>query len=377
MAGPAAHKVLIVGGGIGGLSAAVAMRGASLEVDIVEINPDWSVYGVGIIQPGNAIRALDALGLGEKVVAAGFPMEGSRFHDAAGNTLADLTFDRVAGERYPPHNGITRTRLHQILTEAVKEVGADVRLGVTVASLDQGDDGVEVDFSDGGSGRYDLVVGADGINSLVRELAFDPGLRPEPTGQVVWRYNVRRPPEVDGLWMFAGTDGKAGAVPLAPDLMYVLLVEEPPDGQTKVPNERLAAVMRERLAEFGGVIADAREEIVDNDGVVLRPVQSIFVPAPWHRGAVVLIGDAAHATSPHVGQGAAMAIEDAVVLAEEVASGDDLEPALDAFEARRYDRCRTVHEISMQIGTWELERNHEADFAGLTMQSTELTAEPI
>jgi 2-polyprenyl-6-methoxyphenol hydroxylase-like FAD-dependent oxidoreductase len=377
MAGPAARKILIVGGGIGGLSAALAMRKAGLEVDIVEINPDWSVYGVGIIQPGNAIRALDALGLGEEVIEAGFPMDGSRFHDAAGNVLADLTFERVAGERYPPHNGITRTRLHQILTEAVKEAGADVRLGVTVSGLDQGADAVEVEFSDGSSGRYELMVGADGINSRVRELVFDPGLKPEPTGQVVWRYNVHRPAEVDGLWMFAGTDGKAGAVPLAPDLMYILLVEEPPPGESRVPDKRLAEVMRERLAEFGGVIADAREEIVDDDGVVLRAVQSVFVPAPWHRGRVVLIGDAAHATSPHVGQGAAMAIEDAVVLGEEVASRDDLEAALGAFEARRFDRCRAIHEISMQIGTWELERKHDADFAGLTMRSTELTAEPI
>jgi 2-polyprenyl-6-methoxyphenol hydroxylase-like FAD-dependent oxidoreductase len=105
-------------------------------------------------------------------------------------------------------------------------------------------------------------------------------------------------------------------------------------------------------------------------------VLAVFVEAPWYRGRVVLIGDAAHATSPHVGQGAAMAIEDALVLAEEV-TGRPLEEALERFMERRFERCKVVSDISRQIGRWEIERRHDADFAGLTQRSVMVTAEPI
>jgi 2-polyprenyl-6-methoxyphenol hydroxylase-like FAD-dependent oxidoreductase len=369
--------VLVVGGGIGGLSATLALRRAGVEVDVVEINPEWSVYGVGIIQPGNALRALDALGLAQTVIDQGFPMEGSRFHLADGTLLASVPMGRVAGPQYPPMNGITRSRLHVILTDAVKASGADVRLGVTVDGLDDGEDGVHVTFSDGTHGDYDLVVGADGIHSKIRSLVFGEQIEAEYTGQVCWRVNVPRPPEVEGIWMFAGTNGKAGCVPLAPDLAYLLLIEEPPEGEQYVPDDRLAVTMRERLAEFGGIIGELRDAHINRDeDVVLRSVLAVFVDRPWHRGRVVLIGDAAHATSPHVGQGAAMAIEDALVLAEETTSRP-LPEALDRFMERRYERCKVVSDISRQIGRWEIERRHDADFAGLTHRSVVVTAEPI
>jgi 2-polyprenyl-6-methoxyphenol hydroxylase-like FAD-dependent oxidoreductase len=356
------------------LSATLALRRRAVDVDVAEINPAWSVYGVGIIQPGNALRALDALGLARDAIDQGFAMEGSRFHLADGTLLADLPFHRVAGPEYPPMNGITRSRLHVLLTDAVKASGAEVHLGLTVDEIDGG----QVTFSDGSTGDYDLVVGADGIHSRVRALALGAEIQPEYTGQVCWRVNVPRPPEVDGLWMFAGSNGKAGCVPLAPDLAYLLLIEEPPPGGERVPDDALAATMRERLSEFGGVIGRLRDEHVHRDeDVVLRSVLSVFVDAPWYRDRVVLIGDAAHATSPHVGQGAAMAIEDALVLAEEVTADRSLKDALDRFMARRFERCKFVCDVSRQIGRWEVQRKHDADFAGLTRQSVMVTAQPI
>jgi 2-polyprenyl-6-methoxyphenol hydroxylase-like FAD-dependent oxidoreductase len=367
-------RALVVGGGIGGLSATLALRRRGVDVDVAEINPEWSVYGVGIIQPGNALRALDALGLAQDAIAQGFPMEGSRFHLANGTVLADLPGHRVAGPEYPPMNGITRSRLHVLLTDAVKASGADVRLGVTVDAVGGG----HVAFSDGSVGDYDLVVGADGIHSRVRSLVFGEDLQAEWTGQVCWRINVPRPPELSGIWMFMGTDGKAGLVPLAPDLAYMLLIEQPPPGGERVPDDRLAATLRERLAEFGGVIGHLRDEhVVRDEDVVLRSVMAVFVERPWYRDRVVLIGDAAHATSPHVGQGAAMAIEDALVLAEEVTGDGPLDAALERFMERRYERCKVVCDISRQIGTWEIERRYDADFAGLTRESIMVTAEPI
>jgi 2-polyprenyl-6-methoxyphenol hydroxylase-like FAD-dependent oxidoreductase len=369
-------RVLVVGGGIGGLSTAIALRQRDVAVEVVEINPKWDVYGVGIIQPGNAIRALDQLGLAEHAVRQGFAMKGSRFHDSGGNVLGEVPALDLLGPKYPPMNGITRPRLHAIFQEAVRGSGADIRLGVTVESV--GED-AEVAFSDGSWGRYDLVVGADGIHSSVRSLVFPDAPEPEYTGQVVWRYNVPRPEGQETLDMFVGSNGKAGFVPLAPDLMYILYIEAVPAEAVKMPEERLAEIFRERLAEFGGPVADVRDRyITDPAQVVVRPVESLLVPKPWHRGRVVLAGDAAHASSPHVGQGGAMAMEDGIVLAEEVTSGD-VDTALERYVERRYPRCREIWEISRQIGTWEVEHTPppEADFVGLTMRSVHVTAAPV
>jgi 2-polyprenyl-6-methoxyphenol hydroxylase-like FAD-dependent oxidoreductase len=375
---PAASKVLIVGGGIGGLSSAIALTARGIEVEIVEQNPKWDVYGVGIIQPGNAMRALHALGLLEEALAAGFAMDGDRFFLADGTQLSDSDFPRVVGPEYPGINGITRPRLHEILTGAVKRSGAKVTLGHRLASLNEHQEGIDVELTDGSSGRYDLVIGADGVFSQVRQLVFPQAPQPRYTGQAVWRYNLPRPAEVDKLAMYAGPDGKAGLVPLAPDLMYLLFIETP-GGVTppQLDTDTLAPELRRRIDGFGGKIADVRDGIVDSSKVVYRPIETVWVEPPWQCGRVALIGDAAHATGPHVGQGAAMALEDSVVLADELANSDDLQTAYDGFGRRRYERVRTIVEISEQIAQWEIDHVRDGDFVGLTMKSVIVTAEPI
>ena len=372
------RNALVVGGGIGGLSTAIALRRRGVDVDVLELNPRWDVYGVGIIQAANAIRALDQLGLAERAIDEGYAMTGSRFFTKDGDLLGAVPAMEILGPKYPAMNGITRPRLHAIFQDAVRDAGVDVRLGVTVSTLEQGDDAVTVESTDGETRTYDLVVGADGINSLVRSKVFGDELRPEYTGQVVWRYNVPRPADLETLDMFVGSNGKAGFVPLAPDLMYVLYVEAVAPDDVSVPEDALAAIMCRRLAEFGGPVAEIRDShITDARKVVYRPVESILVPAPWYRGRVVLVGDAAHATSPHVGQGAAMAMEDALVLAEEAASEGPLDDALARFMSRRFERCEFIWSVSRQIGQWEIDHVEDADFVGLTVQSIQVTAEPI
>jgi 2-polyprenyl-6-methoxyphenol hydroxylase-like FAD-dependent oxidoreductase len=375
----AIEKALVVGGGVGGLAATIAMRDRGIAVDLVELNPKWDVYGVGIIQPGNAIRALDQLGVAEEAIAAGFAMDGDRFSLSDGTVLAENEHPRAAGPQYPSTNGITRTRLHEILQAKVRASGATLRIGETFTELRQDTDGVDVTFTDGSAGRYDLVVGADGIYSKVRGAVFPDAPAPEYTGQVVWRYNLPRPAEVDRLWMFASTWRKAGLVPLGPDLMYLLLIETVDDPAEWLPNDRLAQIMQERLAEFGGLIGEMRPLITDSASVVYRPVEAVFVERPWYRGRVAILGDAAHATSPHVGQGAAMALEDAIVLADEAARADtgDVAGALERWMERRYERVKEIVEISRQIGDWEIAGQADADFVGLTVRSVITTAAPI
>lgn len=376
------QKILIVGGGIGGMVAAVALRQRDFEVEIVEVNPKWDVYGVGIIQLGNALRALATVGLADQALAAGFGMSTLGFYDHEGHQLYEIPQPQLAGPHYPAANALTRTRLHTILQDAVRQAGVPVRVGVTVSELEQRDETVEVTLTDWINGRYDLVIGADGIRSLMRSLVFGTDHQPLYAGQMCWRYNVPRPPEVDNFQLFLGPSGnKAGFVPLAPDLMYILLTEATRasgDSWPRIPEGRLAEVFRERLMEFGGPVASIRDnDINDSSKVVYRPFETILVPPPWYRGRVVLIGDAAHAMTAHVAQGAAMAIEDAVVLAEELGTRSTLLKALDGYTERRYERCKTLVEISMALCRGEITNDSTVDVQGLTARSMQVASAPI
>jgi 2-polyprenyl-6-methoxyphenol hydroxylase-like FAD-dependent oxidoreductase len=355
-------RVLVIGGGIGGLCTTLALRRQGFQVDVVEHDPAWGVYGVGIIQPGNALRALDSLDLADACVEAGHRIVGDRTWLADGETNIAAHQWPALLEHLPPGNGLTRPKLHEILTSRTLESGADVRTGVTFSDMVPSDDHVDVTFTDGESRRYDLVVGADGLYSKVRERVFGAELKPRFTGQVCWRYNLPRIDGLEEIWMFLGPDGSAGLVPLGQDLMYILTIETPmPEQKAAIERDGAAAVYRSRLAVFAGPVAEVREHIVDDDAVVLRPIENIIVPPPWHRGRIVLIGDAAHGATPHCGQGAAQAIEDAIVLAEELAKDLPVPAALEAFTARRYERCRAIVEGSELIGKWEQDHSLPVD----------------
>ena len=344
------------------MSTTLALRRQEIDVDVVERDPEWGVYGVGIIQPGNALRALDSLGLAEACVRAGHRIVGDRTWLADGETkIAEHRWPALV-EHLPPGNGLTRPKLHEILTSRTLESGAEVRTGVTFTELAPSESQVDVTFTDGQRRHYDLIVGADGLYSKVRERVFGPDLKPRFTGQVCWRYNLPRIEGLEEIWMFFGPDGSAGFVPLGQDLMYILTIETPmPDQKGAIEREGAAAVYRRRLEPFAGPVAEVRELIADDDAVVLRSIENIIVPAPWHRGRIVLVGDAAHGATPHCGQGAAQAIEDGIVLAEELAKDIPITEALEAFGARRYERCRAIVEGSELVGKWEQDHSLPID----------------
>lgn len=376
------QKILIVGGGIAGMVAAVALHQKNFAVEIVEVNPKWDVYGVGITQLANALRALASVGLADQTLAAGFGMSTLSFYDHEGHLLHTVPQPPLAGPNYPPASSLTRTRLHKVLQDAVRQAGINVRVGVTVSRLEQQNESVEAAFTDGTTRRYDPVIGADGIYSLVRSLVFGTQYQPSYAGQMCWRYNVPRLPEVDHFQMFLGRSGnKAGFIPLAPDLMYILLTDKQPEihgSWPRIPDEQLAEVFRGRLMEFGGPVAMVRDTyITDSSQVVLRPFETILVPLPWYRSRIVLIGDAAHAMTAHLAQGAAMAIEDAVVLAEELASKPTHLEAFDGYMKRRYERCKTLVEISATLCQGEIDNDPTVDVPGLTAKSMQVVAAPI
>lgn len=370
------NKVLIVGGGIGGLCAAIALRRQGVAVDLVEIKSEWTVYGVGIIQQSNVVREMARLGVLDGYLGAAYAFEDVGMYDLQGNALARIPGQRLAGPEYPANVGISRLALHQVLSDTAIGLGTSVRLGLTVASYQESGVDLTVSFTDGSSGRYDLMIGADGVYSKIRGLLYGDTYTPRFTGQAVWRYNFPRHPSIDHLASYTGAEGNAGLVPLADNLMYMFSTSHEP-GNPWYEQDQLAATMRERLRGIGGLIGELREQITDDSQVVYKPMEVLFVDDPWFKGRVILIGDAAHATTPHLGQGAGMAIEDALVLAEELFGEGDLRTRLERFMMRRFDRCKYIAENSILAGEREMARDAGFDRVGLTKAMLKLTAEPI
>jgi 2-polyprenyl-6-methoxyphenol hydroxylase-like FAD-dependent oxidoreductase len=376
-----AERVLIVGGGIGGMSAALALAQRGLQPQIVEVQSAWKVYGVGIIQPSNALRALDRIGLAQACLDSGAGFGGWHICTSDGTRLASVANRNVARDGFPPINGISRPALHGILSDAIRAARVPVRLGLTIDRLQERGDRIHVRFSDESSGEYDLVIGADGAHSKLRTLLYEEALQPRLTGAAVWRYNLPRPPTLEWGALYYGRRSKAGLVPMSPTTLYMLLVTPEPVSE-RMPRTGLAARMRERLVEYTGIIGELRELIIDDDAVVYRPMESMLAPPPWRRGRICLIGDAAHCTTPHLAQGAALAIEDAVVLADLLAGGSSLDDVFDEFMRRRWSRAQKVVSASLQLGEWEMQQwagapNPNDRAAELLHEATEAMMDPL
>jgi 2-polyprenyl-6-methoxyphenol hydroxylase-like FAD-dependent oxidoreductase len=376
------RRVLIVGGGVGGATLAVALAQRGIEVEIAEIQNDWRPVGVGLTLLGPALRALATLGLIDPAVAAGSGVSRFAIGDAQSRITHVSDLPRLNGPRYPAAIQIARSAFHGILAAEVRRRGVRVRTGVTVTTLNDGADGVTAELTDGSSASYDVVVGADGVHSRVRELVIGTQPAPRFTGQAVWRAMVprpeRTPPEYEQgtLYMFYGSHNKAGMLPVSPGEMYVFLVQNTPEW-VRPAEVALPALMREQLTEYSGLLGDLRDSITRPEQVVYRSLEVLLLAPPWHRGRVVMIGDAVHTTTPHLAHGGGLAIEDAVVLAEQLATGPSAPDALAGFSERRWERCRMVVENSGQLGDWEKHPTPDADPAGLTNASWASLADPI
>lgn len=345
------EKVLVVGGGIGGLTLAVALLRAGFEVELVERAPQFRPVGAGIILGPNAMGLLQRLGLAESIRTRGRPLAELRLCDEAGRSLSVLSLRRLAA-RLAPSIAIHRALLHEALLEVLPT--AILRPGVEPIELDA--QSGEVAFSDGSRGRYALVVGSDGIRSAVRR-HIEPAAAPSYVGYTCWRWVApasEAPVEPVELW---GRGQRVGLVPLGNGQLYGFAVMDAPAGRGDPLEGRLER-LRQRFASFGGPVPKALAAIPSDEAVLHNDLEEVRLQH-WAKGRVALLGDAAHAASPNLGQGAAMAIEDAWVLAEAMRQARELQRPLESAVAvylqQRRGRVLRMQDASRrmgQLGQW-------------------------
>ncbi|WP_066555965.1 FAD-dependent monooxygenase [Croceicoccus bisphenolivorans] len=346
----AIRSVTIVGGGIGGLTLAVALRQIGVEVRIIEKGDRASRLGTGISLLGNALRALDRIGLADTCIARGYGYDCLKTRDAAGELLDEIALPRTFRPDRPGAFGIMRPVLAQILENEATSLGAAIDFETTVEDLEETADGVTLALSSGEKVCSDIVVGADGANSAMRERLFGTALKPEYCGQGGLRYTALRPAEMNGVTFYRDTVGNAvGAIPLSDEKCYYFILEtgERPGhlSQTEV-----ADLWQERVAGFSAPeLVETVRHAHQAEALSYRPFDVLMMPRPWHKGRIVLIGDAVHSMSPQLTSGGGMAIEDAVVLAEEISAGRDFTATLARFENRREPRVRPILETSLAI----------------------------
>ncbi|CAL9282013.1 Aurachin C monooxygenase_isomerase [Streptomyces sp. SudanB135_2055] len=370
------RTVLVVGGGAAGNAVTILLRRAGIAVDLVEAKEDWNATaGSGITLQGNALRVLRELGVWEQVEASGFGF-GSVGITAPDGTVLHVQDDlRTGGDDLPATVGMQRPRLQRLLIEAVRASGASVRLGTTAEILDQDADGVSVRLSDGTEGRYDLVVAADGLGSATRA-AIGITDKPEPTGMAIWRVAAPRPAGVTRTDLaYGGPAYIAGYCPTSETTIYAYVVEANRD-RASIPSESYADEMRRLTRHYGGHWPEITEHITDPAKVNYTWFDRMLVEGSWHRGRVVLVGDAAHCCPPTLAQGAALSLEDAWVLAQLLTSSGTWDDALfQAYHERRIARVRPVVEASVQIGQWQLDGVRNADVPGLMARTMTLLRE--
>jgi 2-polyprenyl-6-methoxyphenol hydroxylase-like FAD-dependent oxidoreductase len=294
------------------------------------------------VPPGNGVRALAALGLGDKLIDRAVRISHQRILNHTGRQLAEVELSKL-WDPVGPCVGIARSELHSILADGA--AGVPMRLGTTLTALSQKHDGVHISFADGSTGRYDLVVGADGIHSSVRRLAFG-NVHPRYLGHVSWRFLIDHVDHVGARSTWTAMLAPRQAfltLPVAPQRLYCyadLVAFAPED-----PTGRDLSRFRDLFAEFADPVPGILSRLDNFDSIHFSPIEEIVIDT-WVQGRVVLIGDAAHATSPNMAEGASMALEDALVLSQVLAIHGSLDEALFAFGERRRTRirgCRSEH----------------------------------
>ena len=344
-------KVLVVGAGIAGCSVAIALKDRGIDVTLVEKQDQWRFQSSGIFVYGNGLESLSAVGVLPEIIEAGFAIEGGKnlYFDHEGTSIAETQYPSPR-QGVPAILGIKRAEMHRVLANRLIRQGVEIRLSTVLRGIENtdGHGAVCVTFSDGSRETFDLVIGADGIRSQVRTLIFG-SIEPRYSGFGVWRSVHERPRNLTKKIMQMGVGKRLGLLPISDDKLYMFGTVREPDSPW-YEKARWASVMRSKFEEFSGPARHFLDELSEQSEILYTAVEEIALPLPWHRGRTIVIGDAAHASTPFMGQGGAMAVMDAVLLAERLSTCSDIESTLSAFERARFPMCKFVQDVSREVG---------------------------
>jgi 2-polyprenyl-6-methoxyphenol hydroxylase-like FAD-dependent oxidoreductase len=342
---PAPRTALVLGAGIGGLTAALALRGIGLDVTVLERAEAPAPGGAGLLLWPNALSALGSIGMRSTVERVGRPIGRSEIRDPDGTVVSATPLDRITRSAGPVL-ALARDDLHAVLLDAL---GPEPLVGgARAVSVIDEEDHAGVTLADGTSRTADVLVGADGLHSVVRAAVLDRPVEPVYAGVTSWRaiapFDLGDGAGSIDTW---GRGERMGLVPLPGGRTYWFgTVTGPP---SPLEGASAQALLTERFGDWHAPIGDVLAA-TDPDAIVRSELTELPWLSAWSHERVALLGDAAHAMLPNLGQGAAMAIEDAVILARELARGRrDVETALDAYAAMRRPRVRRVVRDSARL----------------------------
>ncbi|WP_190941393.1 FAD-dependent oxidoreductase [Paracoccus yeei] len=345
-------KVLVVGAGIAGLSAAIALQQKGMRCTVIDrgIAP----LGANIGLHSQVLRAIDSLGILDAAIAAGVTSDILPFAatlDEAGTFWKYQTRHPAELSHLPPSLSISRPKLTRLMMDRAEALGAVIADGISLTALEQTDEDVTVELSNGEARHYDFVVGADGVNSAVRTQLFGETYMPQDPELAIirWMFHCREA-ITPGLWHSSKGDGIT-VVPTSDNTTYIASTFDSPPGHLASDADGIAA-LRDSFSHYDTETFRVLERHLDDDAsVIVRNFKTVMVDRPWHVGRVVLIGDAAHTVLSHLAYGGALAVEDAVVLADELSQNRPLDASLSAFFDRRWPRVKAVGDFCQQIAT--------------------------
>jgi 2-polyprenyl-6-methoxyphenol hydroxylase-like FAD-dependent oxidoreductase len=341
-------NIAIIGGGIGGLSTAIALQKKGFTVKVYESAPSIKPLGAGLGLAANAMKALMDIGVGEDILKAGNVLSSFEIVNQQGKTITKTDSLKVSKQFGIDNFTIHRADLHVVLLKYLAP--HSLELGKVCTDAIQNTKGVEIRFADNSTAFVDCLIAMDGIHSKVRQKLV-PHTKPRYAGYTCWRAVIEGQPEnfnatkATETW---GTKGRFGIVPLSGNRIYWFACLNAP-----YADKRLAAftindlrhIFKDYHAPVPQILALTQDEqLIHNDIIDIKPIKQFAF------GKIVLAGDAAHATTPNMGQGACQAIEDAIVLSNCFKNSKTVEEAFLLFERKRINRTTKIVNTSWQVG---------------------------
>ncbi|QXA08211.1 FAD-dependent oxidoreductase [Acinetobacter pittii] len=372
--------IAIIGGGIGGMCAAIQLKKLGKNVSLVEIKDTLKPIGAGITLSAATLRALKEIGVVQELFKVSGQFSQFDMYTSDGHKIAEAPIKPAVGaeDLIATGIGIMRTKFAEVLENKLHELGVNVILATTVDKLENNKDSVKVIFTNGHEQQFDLVIGADGIHSKIRQLIFPKAPKSTFTHQGAWRIIVPR--YFNNFSMLIGKTLKASFSPISDTQSYMCVLDHRENDDFIEPHlwpEKLSGL----LAEFGSVVQEVKADIdqgkIKAEDILYRPLHTLLVEESWHEGRVVLLGDAVHSTTPHLASGAGLAIEGAILLSEELVKDQSLEDALNLYQQRHFDRAKMVINISTRLGELEMSNGSPVEHRELATKAFEALTQPL